>query len=296
MTIPVEATDALPVIERCFGPALRAIHLYGSAVAGGLRPQSDVDLLVVTGEPTTPDLRRRLVAGLMAVSGRCPVPPGGRRPIELVVFQMAALAPLADPPRAEFVYGEWLRTGIEAGAVPEPDTNPDFLLLLAQAREQAVPLFGPPPAALLPAIPAPAVRQAIGAALPALVASLAGDERNVLLTLARMWVTLASGGFVSKDAAAGWAIPRVSAGTASRLAQAKAAYLGEVEDRWRASPAATRDAAAELERQVGALLGLSRRSASVPRAGRSAGSRSDPDPARGASPARAARNRPGSRG
>lgn len=56
--------------------------------------------------------------------------------------------------------------------------------------------------------------------------SVEGDERNVLLTLARMWTTLATGRFVSKDAAADWARPQLSEHAAGTLALAREAYLG----------------------------------------------------------------------
>jgi hypothetical protein len=45
--------------------------------------------------------------------------------------------------------------------------------------------------------------------LPSLVADLESDTRNVLLTLARMWTTVATGRIVSKDAAAAWALERL---------------------------------------------------------------------------------------
>ena len=41
------------------------------------------------------------------------------------------------------------------------------------------------------------------------MADLADDTRNVLLTLARIWVTLETGEIRSKDEAADWAIPRL---------------------------------------------------------------------------------------
>src|SRR5690606_18364981 len=71
-------------------------------------------------------------------------------------------------------------------------------------------------------------------ALPALLDSLEGDERNVLLTLTRMWRTLATGDFVPKDAAAGWAVARLPAEHAAVLATARDAYLGIRRDDWSA--------------------------------------------------------------
>jgi hypothetical protein len=70
------------------------------------------------------------------------------------------------------------------------------------------------------------------AALPSLLDNLIGDERNVLLTLARMWRT-ATGEFVTKDAAAEWAISRLPEQIAEVLICARDAYLGRTKDAWK---------------------------------------------------------------
>jgi streptomycin 3"-adenylyltransferase len=58
------------------------------------------------------------------------------------------------------------------------------------------------------------------------------DTRNVLLTLARIWTTLATGTIRSKDAAADWALPRLPAEHRPVLTHARAVYLGDREERW----------------------------------------------------------------
>lgn len=98
------------------------------------------------------------------------------------------------------------------------------------------------------------VRRAIADALPALIGNLAGDERNVLLTLARMWYTLETGTFVPKDAAAEWALPLVSPETAAALALAQAAYRGAAVDDWQSHPLLAGQAAEELAHQVRLLF------------------------------------------
>lgn len=226
MTVPVEATRTLPILERVLGGSLLAVYLHGSAVAGGLRRNSDVDLIAVVDRPIGAEPRERLVAELMQVSGMYPPPPGGPRPVELIVFQRADLAGSVYPARSEFIYGEWLRASYAAGATAQPSSDPEFTLILAQARAEARTLFGPDPANLLPPVSHAEIRRAIGDALPTLLGNLEGDERNVLLTLARMWRTLAMGDFVSKDVAAEWAIPHLPGEVATVLAGAREAYLG----------------------------------------------------------------------
>lgn len=60
---------------------------------------------------------------------------------------------------------------------------------------------------------------------PNLLLSLDGDERNVLLTLARMWNTMVSEQFVSKDFAASWAINIMPSEITPILTSARDAYL-----------------------------------------------------------------------
>ncbi len=52
---------ACRLITRVTGDTLRAIHLYGSAVAGGLKPNSDIDLLVTICQPLTETQRATLM-------------------------------------------------------------------------------------------------------------------------------------------------------------------------------------------------------------------------------------------
>jgi streptomycin 3"-adenylyltransferase len=251
--VPAEAAAAMQVVRACLGDRLVAAYLHGSAVAGGLRPDSDVDVLVVVERTMAPKVRGRLLEGLMAVSG---VPGGGdpRRPLEVIVVVRADLAGFAHPGRCDFLYGEWLRAAFEAGAVPEPEADPELTILLPQARQTAVTLAGPDAAALLPAIPEPVLRRAIGDALPALLGGLEGDERNVLLTLARMWCTLETGRIVPKDAAAAWAIPRLPELAAAVMEGARRGYLGLAEDDWAGRRVEVERVAGELRERVAGLV------------------------------------------
>ena len=231
--IPAEANDALSAIrEQLAAKGLAAVYLHGSAVAGGLRPHSDVDLIAVVDRAMTPEVGKLLAAGLMKISGHYPFDPEGRRPLEVIVFLRDDLAASLYPARGEFVYGEWLRRDYESGKIPQPACDPELTLVLAQAGREAVSLAGPDVGMLLPVIPQSLIRRAIGESLPALVETLEGDERNVLLTLARMWRTSVTGEFVSKDAAAVWAAERLQTDCAEVLAAAREAYLGLGESDW----------------------------------------------------------------
>lgn len=249
-----QAKAALALLRRTFGEALLAVYLHGSAVSGALGPQSDIDLLAVVEGGLSRDRRDLLVRELLALSARHPAVPGGPRCLEVMVFSRADLADGTYPARAAFVYGEWLREAFEAGDSAAPGRDPEFSLLLAQAAREAVPLIGPERGALLPEVGPQTIGRALRDALPGLVEGLEGDERNVLLTLARMWYTARTGSFAAKDAAAAWAMARLSDGDAALIEQARRAYLGEVAEDWGRQGDAVRRLADRLREKVLAAL------------------------------------------
>src|SRR5690606_33057382 len=121
LSIPPEATDALPLLKHRLGSSLAAVYLHGSAVAEGLRKRSDVDLLVVVSAALPASVRALLSADLMSVSGVYPLDPMRRRPLEVIIVGLPDLERIPYPARAEFVYGEWLRSALESGAVPQAE-------------------------------------------------------------------------------------------------------------------------------------------------------------------------------
>jgi streptomycin 3"-adenylyltransferase len=226
----------LAAVERVLGANVAAVYLFGSAVAGGLRPHSDLDLLVVLYEPTTADQRARLVAELRPLSRRGERP-AEWRPIELTAVVHSALDSQTISPRADYQYGEWLREELDAGQVdPAQPDNPDLIIILAQARASGRALRGPHARETIKEIPPADVRRAMLATVDSLLADLETDTTNVLLTLARIAYTLETAEFTAKDSAAGWATSRVTGGTALR--RAAAIYRGSVPDEWAPAEAA----------------------------------------------------------
>lgn len=240
--------SALALVQQILSLDLQALYLHGSAVAGGLRPQSDLDILAVVDAPLSDEQRQDLIAALLSVSAPHPATPGGPRCIELVVCRLADIQRNVHPAQVEFIYGEWLRDAFKEGYLSDAAADPEYTLLLAQARQQAQLLWGRDVLADMPATPIEHIRQAMREGVDPLYEGLRGDERNVLLTLARMWRTGVHGDFVTKEQAAEWAIPKLPAELAKTLEYARLAYVGEVLDRWD-----TRGK--EAERLAQALLG-----------------------------------------
>lgn len=229
--IPKEAIQALKIIEELLDGILVAVYLYGSAVMEALRTDSDVDILVVTNHDLSERTRKDLTDRLMLISGKI-----GNinaiRPLEVTVINQKDVFPWRFPPKHEFMYGEWLRVEFERGEIPEPTYDPDLAILLAQLRKNSINLYGSKATEVLEPIPMTDILKAIKESLPILTADIRGDERNVILTLARMWLTVSTGEISSKNLAAEWAIPQLPNEHAVLLDLARKAYLGEYVDKW----------------------------------------------------------------
>jgi streptomycin 3"-adenylyltransferase len=147
----VEAVVGL--IQRVLGTDALAVYLFGSAVRGGLRADSDLDLLVVAARRTTDAERQTLIEGLLERS-RSREHAGDRRHLEVTVVAAADVRPWRYPPPMELQYGDWWRAEYAAGEyAPWTSPNPDLAVLLTSVRDEGVPLSGPPPAELLDPVP-----------------------------------------------------------------------------------------------------------------------------------------------
>lgn len=224
---------------------LLAVYLYGSATTTGLRPYSDIDVFVVVRRPLSGRERWGLTERLLGISGA----PG--RPVELTVVVLGDVVPWRYPGWQEYQYGEWLREACERGEVPVGRAEPDLAVLIRMVVADGRVLAGPPAGEVLPEVPGEDVARAVAAGVPGLLGELAEDTRNVLLTLARAWVTLDTGDVVSKDAAAGWALDRIPGEPRRALEHAREVYLGEAEEDWgRVGPGRVADCAAYLAGRV----------------------------------------------
>ena len=208
-------------------------YLFGSAVLGGLQQESDLDVLVVSTRQTTRAEKQRLVDRLLAISGRT-TPHGRWRRVELTIVVEPELKPWRYPPSFDFQYGDWLRAEFESGDVePWPTTtNPDLASLITMVLLADRSVLGPRPAEILDPVPHDDLISAIVGDIEVLLGDLDEDTRNVILTLARIWSTVATGVIRSKDAAADWALVRLPEEHRAVLARARASYLGDEAERW----------------------------------------------------------------
>jgi streptomycin 3"-adenylyltransferase len=147
------------------------------------------------------------------------------RPVELIVVVQSQVSPWRFPPICDFLYGEWLRDEIQTSGPPRPEPMPNLAVMIHMMLAANHPLSGPPPAQLLDPVPAQDLARGSVAGIPGLLSDLLDDTRNVLLTFARIWTTLATGEIKSKDAAADWALAQLPPEHRPVLEHAKQLYL-----------------------------------------------------------------------
>ena len=257
------ADEVVAIVHSVVGGALIGMYLHGSAVMGGLRRSSDLDVLAIVDRPTIETERKALVDALLEISGSR-ASRGPARPIELTLLLQSKVRPWPYPPEVEFVYGEWLRDRYERGFVPAAapmlDLGPEIAITLRGDHA----LFGPPPAELLDPIPMAAIRRAIVSGIPTLLGELESDTRNILLTFARIWSTVATGAITSKDEAAAWALQRLPDEHRGVLVRARELYLAGEDGDWTAAREAVFEHAAYVVAEIERLAKRSNACRSAP--------------------------------
>ncbi|OWQ84383.1 ANT(3'') family aminoglycoside nucleotidyltransferase [Roseateles aquatilis] len=229
--IAAQLKRAMAVIDRHLAGTVTSVHLFGSAVDGGLKPKSDIDLLVTVGEAPSAATIAALMTDLLTASA----PPGtdaGLRPLEVTVIAQGEIVPWRYPPRREMQFGEWLRQSLGEGEVEPPMIDPDLAIILTQLRLHSVNLAGPPATEAFQPVPSQDLRKALRDTLLqwSEPADWAGEESHIVLALCRIALTLKTGNIASKDAAARWLLERLPAEHEAVVRTAMQVYLGATDD------------------------------------------------------------------
>lgn len=229
--ISAQLSQAFDVIERHLGSSLVAVHLFGSALDGGLKPYSDIDLLVTLAARPHEAVRHGLLRDLLQVSA----PPGQsriRRALEVTIVVHDDIVPWRYPARRELQFGEWLRGDLLADIFEPAVVDADLAILLTKARQNSIALIGPSAADIFDPVPESDFSRVLADTLKLWNSpqDWANDERNVVLTLARIWYSAATGKIVPKDVAADWVMERLPVGLKPLLLEARQAYLGHEDD------------------------------------------------------------------
>jgi streptomycin 3"-adenylyltransferase len=229
-----QVADVVDCLRAVLGEALVGAYLHGSAVLGGLRPGSDLDVLAVNARPTTDAEKDDLVDRLLVISGNGPAE-AQPCPVELTVVVGSEVRPWRYPPRRDFQYGEWWRDRFERR---DPDLwrskeDSDVAILVSMTLLADTPLTGPSPSDVFDSVPRSDFMEATLAELPGLMRDDPDENtRNVALTLARVWHSVTTGDIGSKDEAADWALVRLAPEHRAVLERARDLYLGIGEEDW----------------------------------------------------------------
>lgn len=205
---------------------IQTIHLFGSAVDDGLKPLSDIDLLVTVSAPLDDSTRHALMTSLLAVSAY-PGTHHKRRALEVTVLDRENIVPWRYPTKRQMQFGEWLRDDINAGIFEPAMMDHDLAILLTKVRLHSIALYGPPAHEFFEEVPVSDMQRALLKTLTLwnTEADWEGDERNIVLTLVRIWYTAMTGDIASKEAAANWAIPYLPTSTKHIVIAARDGYL-----------------------------------------------------------------------
>lgn len=240
-TIATQVALACEVIQHHLAANLLALHLYGSALDGGLKPHSDIDLLVLVARHPDAVTLRQLQRALLPISA-----PSGQHPtlraLEVTVIARDEVIPWRHPARRELQFGEWLRQDILADTLEPPTQDPDLAILLTKARQHSIALHGPDITELLPPVPERDFQQALADTLKMwnTAEDWFGEEANIVLTLARIWYSAQTGSIAPKDVAADWLLERLPQRHHPIVTQARQVYLGQGDTTpsWPAAPLA----------------------------------------------------------
>ena len=230
-TAPKQIASVLEGVRDVLRDALVGAYLHGSSVLGGVKQDSDIDILVLSARRTTDHEKRRLIALLLSISGSAP---RLGRPIEFDIVVESEIRPWRYPPLFDFHFDELLRGRFESGELTpwDDNTNKDLASIVTMALLGDEPLVGPRSSEVFDPVPREHYIDAVLRDTETVDEYLPWDTRNVVLTLPRIWSAVATDAVYSKEEAAVWALPRIPEEHRPVLELALAAYLGEAEDSW----------------------------------------------------------------
>jgi streptomycin 3"-adenylyltransferase len=219
------------LVRSVLGNDLIGVYLFGSAVIGGLRARSDIDVMAVSSRRLTIREKRQLIEQMLTISGK-------PRSVELTVVVSSEIRPWHYPARMDFQFGNWWRSEYEKGVI-EPyrsNLNPDLASLIRLVLHANAAVIGPPPADVFDPIPQTDYIAGLVSTIDEWLEDLNETDlgiRNVVLALARIWCAIVTDEIRPKDQAAEWALSRLPPRHRAILQRAEAGYLSESVEGWR---------------------------------------------------------------
>lgn len=225
-----QADRTVSLMRALLGNDLTGVYLFGSAVIGGLRARSDIDLMAVSSRRLTIEEKRKIIEQMLMISGK-------PRNVELTVVVSSEIRPWHYPARMDFQFGNWWRSEYEQDVV-EPyksNINPDLASLIRLVLHANAAVIGPPAADVFDPVPRKDYITGLVSTINEWLEDLNETDlgiRNVVLALARIWCGIVTDEIRPKDEAAEWALARLPSRQRAILQRAKAGYLSEAVEGW----------------------------------------------------------------
>lgn len=105
--LPVQVSAVTALLQKILQKQLIGVYLYGSAVLGGLKHESDLDILAIIKGYLNEEHRLILTKQLLELSGK--TGDKNNRPLEVTIISENILSLTEKIPECEYMYGEWLR-------------------------------------------------------------------------------------------------------------------------------------------------------------------------------------------
>jgi Domain of unknown function (DUF4111)/Nucleotidyltransferase domain len=176
-------------LREVLGDVLVGVYLHGSLALGCFNPAlSDIDVLVVTRQPVTPDRREALTPLLLRVPR-----------LEIHFLAESDLMPWRHPAPYDLHFGSEQR-------LVGPGADHDLAAHVTVARHASVALLGSPPADVLPEVPWEDYEDSLRRDLQ--WCGEHGGRLYTVLSPARIWATLTERVVHSKASGAAWAVER----------------------------------------------------------------------------------------
>lgn len=224
----MQIKETLDLLKKIFEKDLLGVYLYGSSTHQGMLKYSDIDLLAISQRGFTPQEEKLFIDQMLKISS---YPKNDKKtPIELTLMEKSQVSPWRYPPQFFFQYGEWLRERFEkketANDIWPQKEMPDLAVLITLARLSGVAVFGKDPKEVLPAVPYKDFMRALVEGVSYLSRELYTDTRNVLLTLARILMTLETDTIFSKTDSASLVMEKIPQELRLPMERAKKIALG----------------------------------------------------------------------
>ena len=112
--IPQQVKQVVSIAETLLQGQILGMYLYGSATMNKLRPDSDIDILIITRQELNLSTKKELTKQLLEISGF--VGCAEKRPLEITVIHQKDIIPWQFPPKC--AEGRRLQTTYSPDSVP----------------------------------------------------------------------------------------------------------------------------------------------------------------------------------